>query len=62
MQNGYLKKGPVLWAAGAGAVTAAAAAFLATRIDAGLLRKCFGVYLLVMGGVELFGKKRETSK
>ena len=62
MQNGYLKKEPVLWAAGAGAVTAAAAAFLATWIDAGLLRKCFGVYLLVMGIVELCGKKRETSK
>lgn len=59
-RNGYLQKGPVLWAAGAGAVTAAAAAWLATGLETGLLRKCFGVYLLVMGLVELFGKREKT--
>ncbi|MGM9536882.1 MAG: TSUP family transporter [Candidatus Onthomonas sp.] len=61
-RNGYLKKRPVLWAAGAGILTAAAGAFAATWIAAGLLRKCFGVYLLVMGAVELFGKKEGTSQ
>ena len=42
----------------AGCLTAAAAAFLATYIDTGLLRKLFGGFLLLVGLTELFGKKR----
>ncbi|MCD7946215.1 MAG: TSUP family transporter [Clostridiales bacterium] len=61
-RNGYLEKGVVLWAAGAGVVTAAAAAWLATRLDTGLLRTLFGVYLLAMGGLELAGGPRGGQK
>lgn len=61
IRNGYLKKGPVLWAAGAGVLTAAGAAFLATGLETEILRKCFGGYLLAMGLVELLGKGREAN-
>ncbi|MCD7761307.1 MAG: TSUP family transporter [Clostridiales bacterium] len=57
-RNGYLERSGVLWAAGAGVVTAAAAAWLATRLETQLLRTLFGVYLLVMGGLELAGGPR----
>lgn len=53
--NGYLKKAPILCAAAAGSLAAAAAALLATGLETELLRKCFGVYLLAMGALELFG-------
>lgn len=61
-RNGYLKKDLVLWAAGAGALAAAGAAYLATGLDTQLLRKCFGVYLLVMGLVELLGRGNANRK
>ncbi len=38
----------------AGVVTAALSAWAATRIDAGLLRRLFGVFLLFVGLSELF--------
>lgn len=62
LKNGYLEKEAVLWAAAAGTVTAAAAAFLATGLETSLLRKLFGGYLLIMGLVELFGgrPKKQT--
>lgn len=61
-RNGFLQKRQVCWAAGTGAITAAATAFLATGLDTKLLRKCFGGYLLVMGLVELLGRGRKSSK
>ncbi|MCD7733749.1 MAG: TSUP family transporter [Clostridiales bacterium] len=61
-RNGYLAKSGVLWAAGAGVVTAAATAWLATRLETGLLRTLFGVYLLAMGGLELAGGPRDGKK
>ena len=61
-RNGFLQKRPVCWAAGAGALTAAAAAFLATGLDTELLRKCFGGYLLTMGLVELLGRGRKGNR
>ncbi len=39
----------------AGCLTAAGAAFLATLLDTGLLRKLFGGFLLLVGLTELFG-------
>lgn len=60
-KNGYLQKGPVLWAAAAGAVTAALTALLATGLETGLLRRLFGGYLLVMGMIELLGKPNARS-
>lgn len=59
LKNGYLEKRAVLWAAAAGTVTAAAAAFLATGLETSLLRKLFGGYLLIMGLVELFGGRKK---
>lgn len=52
-KNGYLRRGPVLWAAAAGALTAALTAWLATGLETGLLRRGFGVYLLAVGLHEL---------
>ncbi|MCC8182543.1 MAG: TSUP family transporter [Clostridiales bacterium] len=61
-RNGYLDGGRILWAAGAGALTAAAAAWLATRLETALLRKWFGGYLLAMGRLELLSSRRGREK
>ncbi|MCC8128556.1 MAG: TSUP family transporter [Clostridiales bacterium] len=61
-RNGYLERRGIHWAAGAGVVTAAASAWLATRLETGLLRTLFGVYLLVMGGLELARGPRSGQK
>ena len=53
-KHGCLEKQALLPAIAAGLVCSAAAAWLATAIDTSLLRKCFGVYLLVVGLRELF--------
>ena len=55
-KNGYIKKPVLLPAIGAGLVLAALAAWVATTLDVGILRKCFGAFLLVIGTMELFGK------
>ena len=55
-KNGYIKKPVLLPAIGAGLVLAALAAWVATTLDVGILRKCFGAFLLVSGAMELFGK------
>ena len=55
-KNGYIKKPVLLPAIGAGLVLAALAAWVATTLDVGILRKCFGAFLLVIGAMELFGK------
>ena len=41
-------------AAAAGVFTACIGAFLAQRMDVGLLRKLFGALLLIVGGTELY--------
>lgn len=46
-------------AALAGIATAALSAWAATRIDAGLLRKGFGVFLLFVGAAEIFRKTKK---
>ena len=55
-KNGYIKKPVLLPAIGAGLVLAALAAWVATTLDVGILRKCVGAFLLVIGAMELFGK------
>lgn len=55
-RNGYLKKDAVRPAIWLGLAGTALAAWLATSLDVGLLRKCFGAYLLYVGCVELFRK------
>lgn len=53
-KNGYVEKAVLLPAIGAGLVCAALTAWAATALDVGILRKCFGVFLIVIGLRELF--------
>ena len=52
----------LLPALGAGLVLAALGAWAGTALDVEVLRKCFGAFLLVVGAMELFGKKRPEGK
>ena len=56
-KNGYIEKPALLPAAGAGLACAALGAWGATALEGGVLRKCFGAFLIVIGLTELFGKK-----
>lgn len=60
IRNGYIKKKTALPAIGAGLLSAAAAAWIATSIDVELLRKLFGTFLLYIGLSELL--RRPTKK
>ena len=51
-----------LWAAGAGVITAAGAAWLAMGLDTALLRKGFGLFLLAAGISELMKKSPKDPK
>lgn len=62
LKNGYVVKPVLLPAIGAGLALAALAAWAATALDVEVLRKCFGAFLLVVGAMELFGKKRPEGK
>lgn len=53
-KNGYVEKRALLPAIGAGLVCAALTAWAATALDVDILRKCFGVFLIVIGLRELF--------
>ena len=60
----HVKSGQVAWkatvpAALAGLATAALSAWVATMIDAALLRKFFGVFLLFVGVSEIFRKPKK---
>ncbi len=52
-KNGYLRPRGVLWAAGAGAITAALTAWLSAGLETGALRRPFGLALLAVGLREL---------
>ena len=56
-KNGYIEKPALLPAVGAGLACAALGAWGATALEVGVLRKCFGAFLIVIGLTELFGKK-----
>ena len=56
-KNGYVEKAALAPAILAGLAGAALAAWAATSMGTGLLRRCFGAFLLVIGLRELF---RET--
>lgn len=58
VKNGYIEKKTLLPAIGTGLVCAAAAAWVATGLDTGVLRKCFGGFLILVGVWELFKKKK----
>ena len=55
-QNGYVEKKALLPAIGTGLVCSALTAWAATALDVGLLRKCFGGFLIVIGLRELLRK------
>lgn len=55
-KNGYIEKRTLVPCIGAGLVCAALAAWAATALDTGILRKCFGGFLVVIGVRELFSK------
>lgn len=59
VKNGYIEKAALVPAIGAGLVCAAGAAWVATAVDTGLLRKCFGVFLILIGLWELIGKRQK---
>ena len=58
IKNGYIEKGTALPAIAAGLAGTALAAWCATALDVGLLRRFFGGYLLYIGLRELFRKKQ----
>ena len=55
-KNGYIETAALLPAILAGLAGTALAAWAATAMDVELLRKCFGIYLLLIGFRELFRK------
>jgi len=55
-KNGYVEKSALLPAVCAGLACSALTAWAATALDVGVLRKCFGVFLIVIGLRELFKK------
>ncbi len=55
-KNGYIEKAALLPAILAGLAGTALAAWAATGMDVELLRRCFGVFLLIIGVRELFRK------
>lgn len=59
VKNGYIEKHALLPTIGAGLLCAAVAAWAATAMDTGLLRKCFGVFLILIGLWELVGKRKQ---
>ena len=62
IKNRLIRWNIVLPAAIAGAATAVLTAWLATRLDTGLLRKLFGGFLLLVGARELFGRYPRDKK
>ena len=54
-KNGYISRDALLPAILAGLLVSGAAAWLATGLDTGLLRRCFGGFLVILGLYELFG-------
>ena len=55
-KNGYVEKQALLPAIALGLICSALAAWTATALDVGLLRKCFGGFLILIGLRELFRK------
>lgn len=54
IKNGYIEKTVLIPAISAGLICAALAAWIATGLEVKLLRKLFGVFLILIGVRELF--------
>ena len=59
MKNGYIQREALLPAIGAGLLCAALAAWAATSMEVGLLRKLVGGFIIAVGLMELFGKEKK---
>ena len=59
VKNGYIEKPALIPAIGAGLVCAALAAWAATAMEVSLLRKFFGAFLITIGLMEMFGRRKE---
>ena len=59
VKNGYIEKPVLLPAISAGLICAALTAWAATAMEVALLRKFFGAFLIVVGTMELFGRRKE---
>lgn len=62
IKNGYVDRSAVLPAILAGLTTAGLCAWVASGLDTGLLRRCFGGFLLVVGLRELLRKSPPTAR
>lgn len=62
LKNGYIEKKALLPCIGAGLLGAAVCAWIATGLDTGALRKCFGGFLILIGGTQLFSDGRKCDK
>lgn len=58
-RNGLVEKAALLPAIAAGLAGTALAAWAATAMDTAVLRRCFGVFLLIVGAVLLFSPAKE---
>lgn len=57
-KNGYIEKKALLPAVLTGLLAAGGCAWLASGLETGLLRKCFGGFLIAVGLTQLFGKAK----
>uniref|UniRef100_UPI003A8F2201 TSUP family transporter n=1 Tax=Intestinimonas timonensis TaxID=1689270 RepID=UPI003A8F2201 len=62
IKNGYVDRSAALPAILAGLATAGLCAWAASGLDTGLLRRCFGGFLLVVGLRELFHRRPPTAR
>ena len=62
IKNGYVDRSAALPAILAGLAAAGLCAWVASGLDTGLLRRCFGGFLLVVGLRELFRKSPPTAR
>lgn len=58
-KNGLVDKRAALWCVLAGLPASALAALTAARLDVSLLRRAFGLFLLIVGAKELFTKRKQ---
>lgn len=58
-KNGFVEKRALAPAIGAGLLCAAGAAWLSMGLEADLLRRLFGGFLLLVGGMELLGQEKK---
>ena len=61
VRNGYVEKRALVPAVSAGLLCAGLSAWVATAMEVGLLRRCFGLFLIGVGLWELLGKRKQPA-